>query len=350
MNLSDFNNNSFYFESFLVAIGSTLTIDSIYVFIVIPLTIAAFILNIVNFGIFCSKDFRHITAFIYLKFYVLNSLVLNVINFFNFVSMSPRYMSFNLSIGIISRIYRCKILSYVVTSFIYHRNILDCIIASERLANFLVDSRMKEMIKYSPNLINILWLICSFIVNAPTYFELTIKSDSEVDMVLYSQNLELIKSFKICGRDEYFKTRPGQLILIAVFILRELATLIAHIIISILTLIYFKKYLIRRALVVTIQNHNEEFRRKNKAERNNEKKVTLMIFYFMSFSIICHSVSAALQICLNLISNQIILYHLLLLNYLIYSFKNASNFFFFYVFNNKFKETVNLSLKNIYSK
>ena len=197
MNSSDFNNNSLYFEAFLVAIGSTRTNDSIYIFIIIPLCTIGFILNMVNFGIIYKKDFQNITIFKYLKFYLLNSLVLNVLNLLNFLSFAPRYLDFNLSIGIASRIYRCKILKYVVTSFIYHRDILDCIIACERLANFMVETRMKEVIKYSPNMINILFLMYSFLVNAPTFFEFTIKTDSEIDQVLYSKDMDLIKAFKI---------------------------------------------------------------------------------------------------------------------------------------------------------
>jgi hypothetical protein len=350
MNSSDFNNNSLYFEAFLVAIGSTRTNDSIYIFIIIPLCTIGFILNMVNFGIIYKKDFQNITIFKYLKFYLLNSLVLNVLNLLNFLSFAPRYLDFNLSIGIASRIYRCKILKYVVTSFIYHRDILDCIIACERLANFMVETRMKEVIKYSPNMINILFLMYSFLVNAPTFFEFTIKTDSEIDQVLYSKDMDLIKAFKICGREEFFTTRPGQLILIILFILRELVTLIFQVIASILTLIYFRKYLNKRAEIVVIQEHDEEFRKKNIAEKKNEKKLTLMIFYFMSFSIICHAVTASLQMLLITINNQAILYSLLLINFMIFTIKNLTNFFFFYFFNNKFKQIVKLTLKNIFLK
>jgi hypothetical protein len=208
---------------------------------------------------------------------------------------------------------------------------------------------MKEIFKYSPNLMNLIWLIYSFLANAPTYFELTIKSDDEIDKVLYSKDMNLIKNFRFCGREEYFTTRPGQLILFVVFLLRELATLIFHIIISILTLIYFRKYLNRRAQIVVVQEHNEDMRKKIKTERKNEKKVTIMILYFMTFSIICHSISAIFQICLIFINSPVILYHLLLLNFVIYTFKNATNFFFFYFLNNKFRETVNLTFRNIYS-
>ena len=113
-------------EIFLLKIGSTLVIDSIYLYLVTILAALASILNALSFYIFTIGKFQNKAIFTYLKYYSVNSLIISLLSLFSFYTYSPRYFSFALSF--MARLYRCKFISFFAIFLIFDGYFIDILI------------------------------------------------------------------------------------------------------------------------------------------------------------------------------------------------------------------------------
>lgn len=90
-------------EIFLTEIGSSWLIDGLYLFLIFPIGIIGFVLNLLCLIVLC-KISEKLALFEYFKVYTLNASILCLMMSFNFLSRSPRYFDF--SFNIIPKIHR----------------------------------------------------------------------------------------------------------------------------------------------------------------------------------------------------------------------------------------------------
>ena len=170
-----FINNELIYQK----LGSSWFLDSAYMFLLAPVSFMAIFLNMISFIILTKiKVKTNTNIYEYLKVYSIISCLLCVSYGLMFLNLSPRYLGFIYNYLI--RFYRC-ILYFLVASSLYTiSNILDVLIAIERLSVFIV--KLQPFIQYSPIKITILFSIASILINFPMYFSFYVKDDQEYEV------------------------------------------------------------------------------------------------------------------------------------------------------------------------
>ena len=155
-------------EEFYLAIGSTWTLDTLYLFFILPCLTLSVVLNLVAFYICFKFKIKKETTplYSYFKVYFLNNMIMCFFGVFIYSSFMPRYFSFDLNYW--GRIYRCFITNSVITLLTLFTNCLDLVIGLERLSIFEYKLNwFKALPPYKTSLIT--FLIC-VIINLPTFF------------------------------------------------------------------------------------------------------------------------------------------------------------------------------------
>jgi hypothetical protein len=108
MNYSDSNYTIYEFDSFeslFFALGSDQLLDRLYMYMLTPVTVIGFILNVLSLAVLMNKEFDNIPFFSYLRVYTANSSVLLLFacsyftaNAFTFFTWTTSYADVNLDI------------------------------------------------------------------------------------------------------------------------------------------------------------------------------------------------------------------------------------------------------------
>jgi hypothetical protein len=350
-------------EIFLIRLGSTWTLDSLYVYMNTPFGFLAFILNVLSFITLRKINFKSKNLKIYLLAYSICLLTPSFFTMFSLFSHAPRYInfSFNYFIGI----YRCKLIYWISPSFYFFIRNIDCLILLERISYFV--PKLKQI--SSHNAYNVCFVIffLSFIINLPYYFYLNIRNESEFYQVL--NDTKKLSSFTYCTRETFFFTSYGKLILYFVTIIRDIITLLIELILNFLSIFLFKKYIKEKLAMLTIcditslgitntnnkalvnfrsvgPSNNNVF---SKLENYNSKLTKMSVCLSLTSILMSMAISAG---CLAFLSDDNSLtghYMVFFVSFFGY-IKALSNFLFFYCLNDNFKKFINAIIKSIIRK
>jgi hypothetical protein len=358
-NVIDFNIRK---EYLLLQIGSTWLLDSLHLYLVTLFGYIGFTFNMLSFWAFYKIKFQKQILKSYMKVYTLNAAVCCLFIIFDFTARSPRYVE-NITFSFIGGFFRCKSTQIVATLYFFG-NVLDCLILTERLSHFV-----KPLQKFSTfNPWRVIWIsfcVC-VIISMPFYYDYEIRSKSEFYDSIKTLNIENNEQFTFCRRQPFFRTTLGMIIFGIVIIVRDIITLILELILSIASIILFRRYLTKRKRFIhlnlrncnisTINNMNQnycassinsnidEFNLQlenfdnliNKAQKFNTN-LTKMTIYLSFCSIILHFIAGIVTLFLIINDNSLTAHFFLLIIIGAYHVKFISNFFFFYRFNNNFK-------------
>lgn len=363
-------------DSFYESIGSNWIIDTLFLTL-IPFGCLGFILNLISLIVLNNINIKNTKLYEYLKIYTLNSMFGCLLVMFSFYSYTPRYFNFSLSFP--ARFNRCVLFYFMYSTLYFYDNILDILIAIERLSIFI--NWLKKFSK--PNFISLLMFSVSVLLNLPILFWFDVKSDEEIVRLSDS---EYQQSF--CNLSKFMKSSFGLTVSILSALIRDLVTLILEILISLLTMMYLRKFfekknrlrtsgtlaagslneealcmqpssnvsidannpigmaIIRSNLNLCVPtnalNHvrqltlssNEEVKDREAAERNMKMTIVLL-----TFSTGTHILT--LFVTISVILNDFIFIKISALNMFLimisYQFKHFSNLFIFYYFNLKFQ-------------
>jgi hypothetical protein len=228
-------------ELYYIRIGSTWINDSFYMFLILPLALFSFVTSFVTFCVFMKRDFNKMLLYKYLRVFTLNNTMLSLIGSLCFITYCQRYVPFGSTL--IPRIYRCKITNYVLNTLYFYGNILDVVIVFERLSKF--DKRVESFVNYSPNKLSFILFLTCLTINFPMYFVYTVKSDEEYYSNLFSYYNLL--TFTYCGREPFFASFYGKLVILGTIFLRDIVTLVLEFVVSLIAIVEFRKYLNARA-------------------------------------------------------------------------------------------------------
>ena len=250
--IEDFMYRTALKEQFYLKIGSTWTLDSLFVYLNLPIAILGFVLNLISFRTFSKMKFRRKKIYhSYLKVYTFTSSLSCFLAIFTFLIAAPRYFSFALTS--LASFYKCVLGVWISTSLYYFLSVLDCLLLLERISNLTNNIRIKSFFNYDS------WIVCSCLfvicnlINSPSFFVASPRNDDYYAEIIV--NLDKIKEFTYCKREPFFFTSSGRLIIILVVILRDFVTLIIEICLSIYSFILFKRYLSRRADVLYLNSN-----------------------------------------------------------------------------------------------
>ena len=207
-------------------IHSSWLLDSMFLLVLLPLGAIGIVLHMLAFaalGSICKRSTQAIYK--YLHIHSLNSALGLVVITFSFLSFAPHYFAFALDWQ--ARFYHCVIISFATTFYLF-KNVLDVVIALERLSLLVV--WLRRFTTKSPYLVSlILFLVCS-VANSPAYFIAQPKSDAD----FYNLTISAVTN-NYCNKQAFFRTTIGQTITFVIFICRDLLTIIAEIAFSVMT-------------------------------------------------------------------------------------------------------------------
>ena len=356
-------------EYLLLQIGSTWLLDSLHLYMVTFFGFIGFTLNMLSFWAFYKIKFQKQILKTYMKAYTLNASICCLFIMFDFTARSPRYVE-TITFSVVGGFFRCKS-TQIVAALYFFGNILDCIILLERLSNFV--RSLQKFSSFNPwHVITISFCTCT-LISMPFFFDYDIRSKSEFYDAINTLDIENNEQFLFCRRIPFFRTLFGVIIFGSVTIIRDLITLILELVLTISSIILFRKFLnkkkrffhlnVRNTNVSTINNVNqskivyvnnncegslnsnlEEYNSQlenfdnliNKAEKFNTN-LTKMTLYLSFCSIILHFIAAITTLFLILNDNSLTAHFFLLIIIGAYHVKFISNFFFFFRFNNNFK-------------
>ena len=359
------NKTSDYYEIFLIKTGSTWLLESIYLCSVLPFGFSAVILNIISLITFYRYKIEINPLIKYMKMFTLNSIFLSLMIFLFIFTHLPRYFTF--SISYFARFYRCVIMINVANMLNFYETVLNILIMIERVSTFALKFRKYTKIPAYRTSIA-LFLLCNLIC-LPTYFLSSVKSDSSFVYDIEHYNQTFVE-FKYCEKTNFSKSAYGKILISLVIVTMNGIALMMEISVTIVTIIYFKRYLRFKATLTHVRNkektaskfsinHISVYDSSNNVTSNSNNN---------SFKLNCTSANNKMsksnrnltKMCiefsiLSAISNICILFYNLFLlfvgdnNYLYYYIvfaaclftliKLTSNFFFFYYYNSNFRKT-----------
>ena len=252
-------------------VHSSWPLDSLYLFLVSPIGFVGTITNTVSFITLFNVRKSNKVIYKYIRIYTVNSAFGSLIQFASFVGYSPRYFQF--SFESFARFYRCIIFSFVGTTLYFFANLLDIVLAIERLS--LLKSKLKTFKNYSPYLVALVPLTICTIINLPTLFLTQPKDDQDFfNATLRTKNY--------CTQSPIFRTQNGRFVTLIVFFVRDFLTIEMEIVLSVLSLRKLKE--MSNTLV------NNVISNFTKQIEDCEKKLVFLTFQFLIVSTLTHLV------------------------------------------------------------
>jgi hypothetical protein len=342
-------------EKFFLKISLSWTIDALYAYLQAPFSLIGLLFNIVCTIVMAKIKIQQTKLYDYLTIYSFNSALMCFMGIFSFTGFSPR-IDMTLFTSILGRIDKCFIITFACLVFYFFGNLLDIIIALDRLSIFI--KGFKIITKFKPSILCSGLLAFCFTINLPNLFTYYIRNDEEFYRDLYDMNNTNV--FSYCGRTEYAKTLTNTIVSIIQVLIRDIITLILEIVTSALAIYYYKKFeqkfkIIRenpdiKSKVDQIKQNNANISNKQQVKIGNVsnkkslkgKQLLLMTIILSITSSLTHL--AALLVSVNGSSASVLLNYLILSTNLFLNLKYTLNFFIFYFFNLNFKNKINSML------
>ena len=121
-------------DYWLSLVGSTKLLDSLYLYVLTPISAMAFILNSIALKIFFKKTFQNSTFYSYLKMLVINSLFLSLLQTTAFTNKTYRLFSFTNTYE--AMFYGCYFYTPLVSILYINISLLEICIIVRRILYF----------------------------------------------------------------------------------------------------------------------------------------------------------------------------------------------------------------------
>ena len=271
------SNNGSFMESLLALLDSTWFLDSLYLFLITPLEFVSLGLNVLAFVALCRiHKIGDQAIYKYLRVYTLNASLACLVSIATFGSYSPRYFSF--ALALFTRYHRCILDTFVILTLYFFSNLLDVVIALDRLA--LVMPRRFERFKAYRRPYAVASLLCAVCVvtNLPVLFSMWPKSDEQF------YNLTTVLPGQYCNTLAFAESGLGKAVNFVSYLLRDLITLALEIGLSVLTVVKVHSFRTSTSSVDSL-NHGLHVQM-----LESERKLTLMTVCLSALSIFSHLV------------------------------------------------------------
>ena len=242
---NEIKNISLFKEKVYSSLGSTWLYDGFYLYIMFPWTSINIILNLIAYFVLDKIELKQNTKklYTYLKIYVMCCAIMSFGGTTIFISFSPRYVSFGL--GFFARLLRCQINSIILMLLHFYANILDIWIIFERLSQFSWYSSSSFIKRNSPYKIAILSFLFCTLVNMPSMFWHSIKTDDE----FIRDAIENPETFSYCSQTKFASSPLGAILSLIMLLIKDILTLILEIILNIILIVYYVKFLRNKSRV-----------------------------------------------------------------------------------------------------
>ena len=319
-------------DEFFRRIGSNWILDIIYLIVLTPLSFISCFLNLFSIFILSKIKIKQTKLYKLLMVYCLNSFIISFLFAFIFTGYSPRLFEY---FYLFIRIYRCRIMVYVAICLYLFSNILDILIAFERLSAFV--KKLTRFRHIKPYLVSLIILILCFLINISTIFSYDLLDDD----IFFNSN-----TTTNCYITEYNKSIVGNVINMLTIFIRDILTLIVEIATNIFIIYAYKKHCVPEIQQNSIQTNINQIILNRKLQRR--KRLLSMIFFLSLLSIVSHLIVATVYTFMANFLNTF--YRSLYFNLLCFCFfsviiKHFLNFFIFFKFNSNFRNKCKICLR-----
>ena len=337
------NSSTSSLEYWLQYYGSTWTTDYLSLFALTPISLFSFIMNITAFKVLSNSSFGSASIFRYLRLYVLNSSILSLILATTFVFYTYRIFSFSNSYGTL--FYGSYFHSPFLSIFYTFGGLLEICITIERALTFMPNRGLKQIINHKR-----LWLILlifSIFLNIPVFFV----NYPGIDDVLLDNGLT--HRFYNWGVTEFALSPAGVGITYALYAIRDLISLVAKILLNILTVNLVRKYFNKISATSDVQSGNKinYLRSKDQVVNINQKTYITEVDRNLTYTGIIMCVLSSFENMFVIVSyvliNYQISYILFYVSYFMLAVKHFTNLFVLYSFNSFFREEFRKKLAHL---
>jgi len=340
-------------EILMIQIGSTWTLDSLYLYLNTSIGLLGAILNIISlFVLFRIKENQ--AFYKYLKLYTFNGMFICLLVFFYSFCRSPRYLSFTFSFG--PSFFRCY-LSNSIFFMVQFGNSINICILLERISNFRPE--LENYFKNKAYKVSIVFLVFSFVLNMPSFFVYQMRSESEFIEAL--SNYKMLLFFTYCRRSAFAVSVYGRVFVFLLAFIKDFLYLVIEIVLTLISLVYLKNFFEKKKFLLTQSSHSlntnknmslNDFDQSSKTLKSISKSnhaITNMSFVLTSLSIIAN-ISSLIGVTIFILFSNGALYHdfTFILIFAAAS-KHVSNFFILFFFNKNFRKfffNLKVTLKN----
>lgn len=322
----------------LLANTTTWLTDSLYLYLIGPMSLIGFLSNSITLIIFTKRIFSKYAHYKYLKIYAFVSYLITLHLIVLLLTQTPNYF-FNLATSHFARVFRCLVVpSYGLKLLVFYSNAMDAVLNLERASNF--NLQLKRFNNASPFLISFIVFIICFLINLPYGYLLELNDDH----ALYT-------TFEFCKKTKFNNSLAGNVTLLIVFIIEGPILLLLVTLSNVCSYMSMKSYFDKK--IETIQLNESEYltdtqtlsKQMSKIMRM-DKRMTFFTIYVTLFSLFFHVILFIASICffiLNVDMSVAILLQFVII--LTVALRNSCLVFFFIGLNKHFrKEFANLFL------
>lgn len=322
--------------------ASTLTLDVLYVYVLTPIAIIAFILNVLAYLIFKKGPFQKGTIFRYLRIYVVNS---SIICFFLLtVFIFSAYRIIDITNTYEAVFYGIYIISPLLSIFYLSGSLLEVCILIERSSKITDHFEFfKKVKKFRPTCI-ILYTI-STVINIPVIFQYY---PAFIDVPLQNSKFRLY----YWGITDFSVSTWGKILTFAMYALRDIVVLIIKVILNIISVYLVRDYLkkIKNDSIFTIDNRqsktidtNLKATSKKSYISKTDRNLTYMAILMCILSA-CENILYATSYIYFTISPNTVSLFVAYFSYFSLALKNFFNFIVFFLFNESFNAELKKSI------
>ena len=179
-----------------------------------PLSTIGFLMNLIAYSILRRKPFQSSTIFQYLRYNVLNGLIICLILITKFATVQYK-LDFTNSYA--AMLYLSYIYAPLLSIFYLNSNLLDSLIALERIITICPARNIDKIIKF-----RYLWvclLLFSLIINIPNFF---VTEPNCIEIVLNSK-IKIENYF--LQQSEFSISKLGKILIFLIYFVRDVLTL-----------------------------------------------------------------------------------------------------------------------------
>ena len=322
-------------SEWLEVFGLSPFLDTLFAFLLTPISFIGFLLNLFTLFILIQKEFYEAPIFNFFRVYTINSAILDLI-LTTFVII-PTYKLIEIFDSNEAYIYGAYIYISLFSTLYFFNSFLDIFIILERLSYFV--PKMVILKKYSWKCTCIAIFSLCLVINFPFLF---VFQPENYIVILDSYRLYQITSWDVA---KWGASSTGTTIVFIIYFVRDILTLISEIILNIISIVLLKRHLSKkRDLISTeaLKRAGNDLKDLSKAEKN----LIFMVITKCFLSVMEHMFFIACNTYF-LMSQEVLSYSICFASHLSTAIKHASNFFVFILFNKLFRNAFKKMFKII---
>jgi hypothetical protein len=223
-------------DSLFTMVGSTTYLDSMWLYVNVPVNAIGVIFNLLALLVLLDKEFA-IPLYDYLRVYCANSFVLNLFTLFMFAANTPRIFAFS-NTGDAERFF---LYALVTTNNVvyFYGTALDILITFDRIGTF--KPKAIKWLKLSPYKTCLIIFVVCLVIDFPYLFvfvpcSLTVKV-----------NATFLETVWYPCTSEYANSELGTIVTFIIYAIRDILLTVAEIALNVASVYFLKEYMSRRA-------------------------------------------------------------------------------------------------------